>query len=374
MTKDFFIKSANKCFYEKFDTTEKETEGKLFFEWSGGVWNFPGLKENLQKILPSQTNFEKFEISLSMPSGQRVLSLNAHHIINDSSNEQLILIAIQDITNQKAFEQALESQVHDRTQELEQANLRLQHSNENLLQFASVASHDLQEPLRKIRTFTTLLNKRYEDVPVDAKELITKINTSADRMSQLIREVLEYSKLAQAAKGYVQTNLDTILKNVLNDLDLLLSENNVEIVYKEPLPTINAIPLQMNQLFYNLFTNAIKFQNKLTSPIITISFSWLSENDLLKHAELKNDVTYIEIKISDNGIGFEQEFADQIFQLFERLHSVEEYEGTGLGLALCKKIAENHNGKIYAISNESEGASFYTILPVQQIQDGFKTP
>lgn len=364
LTSDFYIKSANKCFYEKFNTTENETEGKMFFEWRGGVWNFPGLKEKLEKILPAQSNFEKFEFTLSFPSiGQRVLLINAHHIINESSNEQLILVAIQDITNQKAFEQALELQVYERTQELQQANLNLQLSNENLLQFASVASHDLQEPLRKIRTFTTLLNKRYENGPIEAKELITKINTSADRMSQLIREVLEYSKPAQAAKGFIQVNLDTIVKNVLNDLDLLLAENKVEIIYKEALPTINAIPLQMNQLFYNLLTNAIKFQNKQFSPVITITFKWLSKNELIQYSDLKSDCAYLEIKISDNGIGFEQEFEDQIFQLFERLHSVAEYEGTGLGLALCKKIAENHKGKIYAISNESEGASFYTLLP-----------
>ncbi|MGZ5286858.1 MAG: CheR family methyltransferase [Flavisolibacter sp.] len=373
LTKDFQIKSANKCFYSKFETTEKQTEGQMFFEWGGGVWNFPGLKENMEKILPDQSSFGKFEVSMTLPpKGHRSLLINAHHIINDNSNEQLILVAIQDITDQKAFEQALELQVNNRTRELREANLHLQHSNENLLQFASIASHDLQEPLRKIKTFATLLDHRFENVPEEANKLIKKINRSTDRMSQLIKEVLEYSKLANAAKGYVQTNLDTILKNVLDDLDLLLSENKVVIDYREALPSIDAIPLQMNQLFYNLLTNAIKFQTSTSHPVIAISFRWLSENDLLQYAELKTDLPYLEIRFSDNGIGFDQEFAGQIFQLFERLHNSEDYEGTGLGLALCKKIVENHNGKIFAISKEAEGASFYIILPGTQIKDSNK--
>ena len=368
LTKEFQIKSANKCFYEEFDTTEKQTEGKMFFEWGGGVWNFPGLRENMQKILPDQSYFMKFEITVpSSSKGQRNLLLNARHIINGTSNEQLILVAIQDITDQRAFEQALERQVNNKTRELQETNLHLKQSNENLLQFASIASHDLQEPLRKIRTFASLLKRRLENVPDDAAELINKINTSADRMSQLISEVLEYSKLAQATKGYVQTNLDTVLKNVLNDLDLLFSENKVAFEYKDPLPTIDAIPLQMNQLFYNLLTNAIKFQTKLSPPVIIVSFRWLSKNDLVEHTELKNHSPYLEVKIRDNGIGFDPEFGEQIFQLFERLHTVDEYEGTGMGLALCKKIVENHNGKIFATSKEAEGASFFIILPATQV-------
>jgi len=204
-------------------------------------------------------------------------------------------------------------------------------------------------------------------VPDDAAELINKINKAADRMSLLIKEVLEYSKLAHTNKGYVKTNLDTVLKAVLNDLDLLLTEKKASIEYKEALPAADAIPLQINQLFYNLLTNAIKFQNKLSTPVITVSFRWLSKNDLAQHAELQNDSPYLEITFRDNGIGFDPEFADQIFQLFERLHSVDEYEGTGMGLALCRKIAENHNGKIYATSREGEGASFYVLLPATQV-------
>lgn len=371
LTKEFHIKSANKCFYDKFHATEKETEGKKFFEWRNGVWNFPGLIESMNRIVPIQSNFTNFEVTMSFPSGEeRVLLLNGHNIVNEHSDEHLILLAIQDITDQKAFEGALELEVYNRTLELQEANLHLKHSNENLLQFASIASHDLQEPLRKIRTFMSLIDQRFENIPEEAKVLIGKVNRSADRMSQLITEVLEYSKLANDTKGYIETSLDTVLKNVLYDLDLLLAENNVVLEYKDALPSVDAIPLQMNQLFYNLLTNAIKFQTKRVPPVISISFKWLDKDDLLEHADLNAGISYLEIEISDNGIGFDQEFSNQIFQLFERLHNTDEYQGTGLGLALCKKIAENHNGKIYATSSEATGASFYTILPVTQTASG----
>jgi two-component system CheB/CheR fusion protein len=369
LTKDFKIKSANKCFYDKFATTEKQTEGKLFFEWGGGVWNVSGLRELLQQILPDQSHFENFEVAVTLPSlGKRFLSLNARQIINSSSSEQLILVALQDITDQKAFDKALEEQVYNRTQELQEANVHLQQLNENLRQFASIASHDLQEPLRKIKTFAAVLNRRVsKNISEEETELISKINTAADRMSQLIKEVLQYSKLADASKDYSATNLDTILKNVLSDLDLLVSEKAARIQYLEPFPTIDAIPLQMNQLFSNLLTNALKFHETHSKPVITISSRILKAREVKEFPSKRAELNYIEIKFSDNGIGFDPEFAEQIFQLFERLHSIDQYEGTGLGLALCKKIVENHNGEIYGVSTQGAGASFYVILPLKQV-------
>ncbi|MDQ6609776.1 MAG: PAS domain-containing protein, partial [Bacteroidota bacterium] len=239
LTKNFKIKSANKCFYEKFAVTEKQIEGKSFFELSNGLWNVPGLQEVLQRILPDQAFFEKFEVAVTLPSnGPRFLSLKAHQIINGNNSEQLILLAFQDITEQKTFDDALKLQVYNRTQELQEANLHLQQSNENLQQFASIASHDLQEPLRKIKTFAALLNHRFADVTsAGERDLISKINLAAVRMSQLIKEVLEYSKLAHASRNYVPTDLDAVLKNVLSVLDLLVAEKNAVIRYQELLPT-----------------------------------------------------------------------------------------------------------------------------------------
>ncbi|HTM92886.1 MAG TPA: CheR family methyltransferase, partial [Flavisolibacter sp.] len=246
LTRDFRIKSANKSFYEKFNESEAQIGGKMFFELENGKWDIPGLREKLQKIVNDQSFFEKLEIKIVLPSiGERIMELNARQLVNENSNEQLILLAIQDVTDRKIFEQELELQVIERTKELKEANLNLQHSNENLRQFASIASHDLQEPLRKIKTFTAILNRQFAShITDEGKEIISKIRLSADRMSELIKAVLKYSKIIHAEKEYVGTNLDEVLKNVMGDLDLLVSETKAEIVYKEPLPQIAAIPLQ----------------------------------------------------------------------------------------------------------------------------------
>jgi two-component system CheB/CheR fusion protein len=368
LTKDFRIKSANKSFYEKFNESEEQTAGKMFFELGNGKWNISGLRENLQKILPDQSFFEKFEIKIALSSiGERILELNARQLLNENSNEQLILLAIQDVTDRKIFEQELELQVIERTKELKEANLSLQHSNENLQQFASIASHDLQEPLRKIKTFTAILNRQFTThVTDEGKEIINKIRLSADRMSELIKAVLKYSKVIHAEKEYLTTNLDEVLKNVMGDLDLLVSETKAELVYNEPLPQIDAIPLQMNQLFYNLLTNAIKFHRETVLARISITSRLLSAEEIKKYADLKEDVQHVEIQVTDNGIGFDQQFGEQIFQIFERLYTADEFEGTGVGLALCKQIVENHHGHIFAKSKENEGATFFVILPANQ--------
>jgi two-component system CheB/CheR fusion protein len=368
LTKDFRIKSANKSFYEKFNESEAQTAGKMFFELGNGKWDIPGLREKLQKILPDQSFFEKLEIKIALPSvGQRIMELNARQLVNENSNEQLILLAIQDVTDRKLFEKELELQVMERTKELKEANLNLQHSNENLQQFASIASHDLQEPLRKIKTFASILSRQFAShITDEGYGIINKIRLSADRMSELIKAVLKYSKIVHAEKEYLPTNLDEVLKNVMGDLDLLVSETKAELVYHEPLPQIDAIPLQMNQLFYNLLTNAMKFRQETVPPRISITSRVLSDDEIKKYPDLKEDVQHTEIRVTDNGIGFDQQFGEQIFQIFERLHTPDEFEGTGVGLALCKQIVENHHGHLFAKSKENEGAAFFVILPVNQ--------
>ena len=375
LTNDFRIKNANKSFYDVFGITEQQTEGKMFFEWGERMWDVPALRERLQKILPNHSYFEGFEVRITSPhGGDRCMALNARQLLNENSEEQLILVAMQDITERKELERKhklfaaeLEGRVREQTKELREANTNLQYSNENLRQFASIAAHDLQEPLRKIKTFAAILISKFdENVSNEGKAIIDKISKSAGRMSQLITEVLEYSRVVHVTKEFVPTNLDAILKNVMDDVDLIVTETSASLTYNTPLPAIEAMPLQMNQLFNNLLMNSLKFYKEGTAPIITISYRELSPEETKKNKKLQEDLPYIEIKFSDNGIGFQQQYADQIFEIFERLHSTDEFEGTGIGLALCKKIVENHQGHIFARSNENEGASFYVILPVRQ--------
>lgn len=228
--------------------------------------------------------------------------------------------------------------------------------NRQLEEFAYITSHDLQEPIRKIQTFVNLLEKNIDNKEAMLKYL-GKINMSAERMVTLIKDVLNYSRLSQDSEKFMPTDLNVIVKEVISDFELLIAEKNVQIHYPE-LPIINAIPIQMHQLFYNLIGNAIKF-NVNENPVIEITS---------RHLNIPNDndtaTSFYQLTIKDNGIGFDQKYADQIFQPFKRLTST--YTGTGIGLALCKKIITNHNGFIEVLSEEGKGTTFIISLPENQ--------
>ncbi|PSL48351.1 phospho-acceptor domain-containing protein [Chitinophaga niastensis] len=257
----------------------------------------------------------------------------------------------------------LEAMVEQRTKELQEANYYLEKSNKELEQFAYVTSHDLQEPLRKIHTFAGMLLNINKEVLNDASKLyIEKVMLSTRRMSQLIRDLLDFSRLAHVQEEFIPTDLNEILQQVLTDFEVTISQHNVQVSI-DHLPKLPAIPLQMNQLFYNLLGNALKFITPSRTPVIHISASMMREADMLEFPVLDADKDYYEIVVSDNGIGFDQIYADKIFQIFQRLNDRATFEGTGIGLALCNKIVLNHRGHIYAKGKPGEGASFVVILP-----------
>jgi two-component system CheB/CheR fusion protein len=372
LNRNLQVRSANKSFYTKFKTTAEETEGKTLFELGNNQWDIPSLRKLLENILPEKTSVIDFEVEHNFPAiGSRIMHLNATQILMDNVEDQSILLAFEDITEKrridqelKLFSDELEKQVLERTYSLNKANTELNYSNESLEQFAYIASHDLQEPLRKIKTFSSLLKERFnEELPSDAQELINKITRSSDRMSTLIREVLDFSRILHGDTTFEKVNLNHIVRDILDDFDLLITEKKAIIQFKN-LPVIEAIPLQIKQLFYNLISNALKFSKNNTPPAITISSKLLSNGELVNHTTLLQNTPYCEIIIKDNGIGFEQQFSEQIFLIFHRLHGRNEFSGTGIGLALCKKIVINHNGEIYAQSNETDGASFHLLLPL----------
>jgi len=184
-------------------------------------------------------------------------------------------------------------------------------------------------------------------------------------MSTLINEVLNFSKILHEATVFEKTDLDDIVKNVKDDFELLINDKKA-VINCEQLPVIEAIPLQINQLFYNLISNSLKFAKKEIAPIIDITSKMLTAEDAAKHPTLNLKVDYCEIRVKDNGIGFNQRYAEQIFLVFQRLHTREQYQGTGIGLALSKTIVINHHGEIFATSSEGEGALFQIILPLKQ--------
>ena len=245
-------------------------------------------------------------------------------------------------------------------QELLDKNEALSKSNRDLEQFAYVASHDLQEPLRKIQTFAQLLGESFGEEE-KLKNYHKKINQAAVRMQNLIQDVLNFSRISKSEEAFVEADLNHILENLKTDFELLLREKEAVITH-QVLPVIIGIPLQLSQLFSNLISNSLKYNDK--KPAIDISYKNLTNDEVSKHQRLKSGSKYIQIQFADNGIGFDPQFSEQIFGIFQRLHGKQSYSGTGIGLALCKKIVENHNGIIFAESALNKGAVFNIILPV----------
>jgi light-regulated signal transduction histidine kinase (bacteriophytochrome) len=266
---------------------------------------------------------------------------------------------LQDITTQALARNEIEQIVEERTHLLNK-------SNADLTQFAYVASHDLQEPARKISTFTDMLLKRVgENLDEQSKEYLKKIDNSSDRMLSLIRGILTISKISDHRYQFDDVDLNIVLQDAKNDFEVLLNEKNCK-VESHHLPTIQAIPIQMNQLFSNLISNALKFSVSNRATRITITCEVLSKTELSHFPDLVMPGTYYKISFIYNGIGFEQKHAIKIFDIFQRLHGKSEFPGTGIGLAICKKIAENHHGHINANSTSGSGATFEVILPAQQ--------
>jgi PAS domain S-box-containing protein len=276
-----------------------------------------------------------------------------------------LMIVGTDVTEQVIARQHIEAVVTERTKELAEANRQLQHNNKELQQFAYIASHDLQEPVRKITTFSQMLEKSLGTVDARSKNYLNKIASSSERMLNLIRDVLTFSELSYEREKFKQIDLVEVLQNIISDFELLIEEKQAIINYTM-LPVITAIPIQMNQLFTNLISNALKFSKKDVPPVINITSGILSKEQLSKHPELDQSIDYYDIRFSDNGIGFDQQNADKIFDIFQRLHGKAEYEGTGIGLALCKKIAINHKGNLIATSILHQGATFNILLPKKQ--------
>ncbi|MDO6430544.1 PAS domain S-box protein [Flavitalea sp. BT771] len=260
------------------------------------------------------------------------------------------------------FRQELEDTVRERTRELAEMNHRLTKSNHELEQFAYIASHDLQEPLRKIHVFSELLEEGLNS-GADAASLakyLHRIKNASLRMSRLIKDVLEYSRLSRAELVIAPVDLNEIIKEVLMEFDLSVAEKKA-IISVGPLPVINGIGSQFRQLFRNLVGNSLKFSQQ--EPRISVRAEKATPAELPDTLPRNGTSKFFRISFQDNGIGFEQQHAGMVFGIFQRLNSQDAYSGSGIGLALCKKIVENHDGAITATSEPGKGATFNVFLP-----------
>ncbi|MDP9191877.1 MAG: ATP-binding protein [Acidobacteriota bacterium] len=261
--------------------------------------------------------------------------------VSEEDVERGAVVIARDIRKRKRTEAELRSAIH-----------HLQQSNRELEDFAHIASHDLQEPLRKIQAFGELLDSKHAaSLPPQARDYIERMRAAAKRMQVLINDLLAFSRVATKAQPFVPVNLAAVAREVAHDLELRVHEAGGHIDIGE-LPVIDADPLQMRQLLQNLFGNALKFQRDDVPPVVTIGA--VAEDDTCR------------ISIADNGIGFDEKYADRIFTMFERLHGRGKYDGTGIGLAICRRIAERHDGTIVAHSTPGQGSTFIITLPIKQ--------
>ena len=262
--------------------------------------------------------------------------------------------------------EALEQAVADRTARLMETNNALESSNHDLQQFASVASHDLKEPLRKIRMFISIISDKLMGGDTEALTgYLDRISASAERMTGLINDLLAFSKLSVHTL-FEPVDLNEIVEEIISDLELQIREKNASIICSR-LPVLEAVSGQLRQVFQNILSNAIKFSAEGTEPIVRITTERTVNSGFDSPADEQG--AWWRIKVTDNGIGFDEKYLDRIFTLFQRLHTRVQYEGTGIGLAITKKIMDRHNGFITARSKEGEGSTFILMLPSQQPTD-----
>jgi len=296
----------------------------------------------------------QLEYALHTKSGdERIVATNGKVICDSAGGPRFLVAITRDITHFADYEKERERNIRE-----------LNRSNRELEEFAYVASHDLQEPLRKVSTFCERLSSRYGEVlDKEGNLYLNRVLAATDNMKILIDNLLDFSKAARSSRTFVTCDLHQIFQEVLSDQELKIEETGTAVRLSVQ-ATLEGIPTELRQLFNNLLGNALKFRKKSGQPAIGITSTFLSDLQKIRHS-LPAGRAYYEISIADNGIGFEPEYAEKIFQIFQRLHGKAEYPGAGIGLSICKKIIDNHNGIIYGASN-GDGSTFTVILPEKQ--------
>jgi PAS domain S-box-containing protein len=316
-------------------------------------------REALESCIAAAKNKkENFEVEYTIQTKTgdlKTVSTTGKIVLDENGEVSKIFGITRDLTEQRNLQKEQDRMLRE-----------LNRSNKELEEFAYIASHDLQEPLRKISMFTERLRAKYAGTFDKEGELfLDRVLGSASNMRNLMDNLLEFSRANRSSSGFISVNLTNLVNQVVADLELKIEESNCKISFLTTLPTVEAVPTEMKQLFTNLFTNAIKFAKKDTPCLIEISAHKLSKEEKVVQ-RLVPDGNFYSIEVRDNGIGFETEYSERIFQIFQRLHGKAEYPGSGIGLAICKKIIDNHNGVIFARSLPEAGATFTIILPENQ--------
>jgi signal transduction histidine kinase len=349
---EFRVTQANRAFFRTFRVEPEDTIGEVLFTLGDGQWDIAPLRELLRDKLAVEPQLNDFDVDHEFPGiGRKIMLLNARLVSQGPNLPRIILLAIEDITARRLTEWRLAEQHRE-----------LERSNAALDEFASVASHDLQEPVRKILSFGDLLNTSAGPaLEGNAREHLARMLSAAARMRTLISDLLLYSQVTTRVQPFVRTDLARVAREVIADLETSIAESGGRVEVGE-LPVIEADALQMRQLLQNLLGNALKYRQKDTPPVVRLGGSRLPPGG-----------QHCTITVSDNGIGFNEKHAGKIFRMFVRLHGRDEYPGSGIGLAICRKIVERHGGTIAATSAPGGGATFTVTLPVTQAALAYKS-
>jgi signal transduction histidine kinase len=342
---DFRVTHANRTFFQTFRVAPEDTMGEVLFALGNGQWDIAPLRALLRDRLLAERELYDVDVDHVFPGiGRKIMQLNARLVSHGTDVSGLILLAIEDVTERRLAERLLAVQ-----------RLELERSNTALNEFAFVASHDLQEPLRKIVSFGERLGTSAGPLlEGSARQYLDRMLDAATRMRALIGDLLAYSQIKTNAAAFAPTSLAAIVREVVADLETTISDTGGRIEVGT-LPAIDADASQMRQLMQNLLSNALKFRRPDVAPVIRVGASI-------------SRVGLCTISVTDNGIGFKQEHDEKIFRMFERLHTRTQFQGSGMGLAICRKIVERHGGSIAATSIVGQGTTFTVTLPVNQAE------
>ncbi len=354
------INFFNQRWYDYTGQRPGQTDGT---GWQNAIHpdDLPNTMAVYKKALADGTTFELENRYRRGTDGQYRWHLNRALPLRDEAGEITLWVGTAtDIQEQKLVTYELEQQVQSRTEQLTASNFDLRRSNENLEKFAYIASHDLQEPLRKIQSFGDILKNQYGLQLGEGISYLERMQSAASRMSVLIKDLLVFSRISTRQEATLPIDLNQVLATVIEDMELGNAQLNIG-----ALPTVLGDGSQLGQLFLNLLSNALKFRKPDTVPAIQINATQVTAAALPVDVKPARRVArYHCISVADNGIGFDEKYLDRIFQVFQRLHNRSEYVGTGIGLAICEKVTANHGGAITAVSKPGQGATFAIYLPV----------